>query len=167
MWGGRCWICGIADATEEDHVKPISRAGWHCLANLRPVCHSCNARKRGAWPLTGELLRANFRHPAPRAGSDVTERRPREPRVSFTCPVCGGTTLMRACDARNRKTCSVECGRRGRTLPLVRLTCAGCGIPFEVHHSVALRRKYCSHACALRSRPGSRRAEDLGQPTLW
>jgi 5-methylcytosine-specific restriction endonuclease McrA len=167
MWGGRCWKCGIADATEEDHVKPISKAGWHCLANLRPVCHSCNASKQGRWPLEGDWLRANFKHPRPRDGSDVEQRRPREPRVPFTCPVCGKTETIRACDARNKKTCSQQCGNALRTLPPVILTCQHCGKGYEVHHSVARTRRFCSHPCATASRRGVRVRTDPGQPTLW
>lgn len=167
MWGGRCWKCGIADATEEDHVKPISKAGWHCLANLRPVCHGCNASKQGRWPLAEEWRRANFKHPNPRAGNDAEERRPREPRVAFTCPVCGETKSMRACDARNRKTCSQECGNAQRTLPLVTLICTHCKGPFEVHHSVRNTRQYCSHRCFTDSTRGVRRKVDPGQPTLF
>lgn len=167
MWGGRCWKCGIADATEEDHVKPISKAGWHCLANLRPVCHNCNSSKQAKWPLEGEWARANFKHRSPRPGSDVDQRRPREPRVDFTCPVCEKTESLRACDARNRKTCSTECGRAIRTLPLVTLTCANCTKPFEVHHSTRHTRRFCSHPCATSSRRGIKTHPDSGQPTLW
>lgn len=168
MWGGRCWKCGIAEATEEDHVKPISKAGWHCLANLRPVCHACNSSKQGRWPLEGDWLRANFKHPDPRPGSDAEERRPREPRVDFTCPVCGKTKNIRACEARNRKTCSQECGNTIRTLPLVTLTCAHCKDPFDVHHSTKDTRRFCSHRCFTSSRRGVRqRQPDPGQPTLW
>lgn len=48
-WGERCWMCrGAAGAV--DHVKPLSRGGWHMLANLRPICTSCNSRKRNRWP---------------------------------------------------------------------------------------------------------------------
>lgn len=168
MWGGRCWKCGIADATEEDHIKPISKAGWHCLGNLRPVCRACNASKRALWPLEGDWARANFKHPAPRPGSDATERRPREPRVDFTCPVCRKTVPMRACDARIKKTCSQECGYALRTLPLVTLICAQCGGPFAVHHSTKNTRRFCSHRCATDSRRVIRsNAANPGQPTLW
>lgn len=48
-FGGRCWMCGIP-AEAWDHVKPLSKGGWHCLSNLRPACMSCNARKRDSWP---------------------------------------------------------------------------------------------------------------------
>lgn len=168
MWGGRCWKCGIADATEEDHVKPISKAGWHALANLRPVCHTCNSSKQALWPLEGAWLRANFVHPNPRPGSDAENRRPREPRVDFTCPICNETKSMRACDARNRKTCGKKCGNAFRTLPLVTLTCTHCKSPFEVHHSTKDTRRYCSHKCFTDSTRGVRRTQpDPNQPTLW
>jgi 5-methylcytosine-specific restriction endonuclease McrA len=168
MWGGRCWICGIDGASAEDHVKPISKGGWHCLSNLRPVCLSCNARKRASWPLTGDQLRPNFSHPDPRAGNDLADRRAREPRVSYTCPVCGTTSERAASDARNRKTCSVECGRRGRTLPMAVLACRHCGRDFAVHHSTQNTRRYCSHRCATAHSRGRRLyPPGLGQQTLW
>lgn len=44
-----CWICG-GPWVEIDHVKPLSKGGAHILANLRPACRSCNARKRDRWP---------------------------------------------------------------------------------------------------------------------
>lgn len=49
MFSG-CWMCG-AEATQIDHVKPLVAGGWHILANLRPACGPCNARKGGRWPL--------------------------------------------------------------------------------------------------------------------
>lgn len=53
VYGHACWICS-APMTEWDHVKPLAKGGWHCLSNLRPICRTCNARKRDTWPLTGE-----------------------------------------------------------------------------------------------------------------
>jgi 5-methylcytosine-specific restriction endonuclease McrA len=51
-YGHSCWMCS-APMTEWDHVKPLSKGGWHCLSNLRPICRTCNARKRDTWPLDG------------------------------------------------------------------------------------------------------------------
>jgi 5-methylcytosine-specific restriction endonuclease McrA len=48
-WGGCCWMCGD-EATSWDHVKPLSKGGRHCLANLRPACQPCNGRKHAKWP---------------------------------------------------------------------------------------------------------------------
>lgn len=48
-WAGLCWMCADP-AVEWDHVKPLSCGGSHCLANLRPACRSCNARKGNRWP---------------------------------------------------------------------------------------------------------------------
>jgi hypothetical protein len=48
-WGGRCWICG-GPQEAVDHVKPLGAGGSHILANLRPICTSCNSRKRDKWP---------------------------------------------------------------------------------------------------------------------
>lgn len=51
-WGWRCWICKeiISGPVDMDHVKPISKGGPDCLANLRPACGPCNRRKSGKWP---------------------------------------------------------------------------------------------------------------------
>ena len=49
-YGYRCWICG-ADHEAIDHVKPLSKGGPHMLANLRPICTSCNSSKGAEWPL--------------------------------------------------------------------------------------------------------------------
>ena len=52
MFAG-CWICGRSDTRlEADHVKPVAVGGAHVLANLRPACRSCNARKGKKWPPT-------------------------------------------------------------------------------------------------------------------
>jgi 5-methylcytosine-specific restriction endonuclease McrA len=51
-WGNRCWSCGSTDRVELDHVKPLSKGGAHCLANIRPVCRSCNAMKNARWPVS-------------------------------------------------------------------------------------------------------------------
>jgi 5-methylcytosine-specific restriction endonuclease McrA len=46
-----CWICHATDtALEVDHVKPLSAGGAHMLANIRPACRSCNAKKSKRWP---------------------------------------------------------------------------------------------------------------------
>jgi 5-methylcytosine-specific restriction endonuclease McrA len=49
FWGSRCWMCG-GDATEMEHVKPLSKGGLHCLANIRPACKPCNSSKSDRWP---------------------------------------------------------------------------------------------------------------------
>lgn len=51
-FGNRCWVCRSV-ATETDHVKPIAKGGAHMLCNLRPICRTCNAGKRDAWPYQG------------------------------------------------------------------------------------------------------------------
>jgi 5-methylcytosine-specific restriction endonuclease McrA len=43
-FGERCWVCG-GPFEHVDHVIAIARGGPHVLANLRPICRSCNARK--------------------------------------------------------------------------------------------------------------------------
>lgn len=50
-WGWKCWICRQPlGKYHQDHVKPISKGGTHCLANLRPACASCNTSKGNTWP---------------------------------------------------------------------------------------------------------------------
>lgn len=50
-WGNACWLCGGAWA-DIDHVKPLSKGGSHLLANLRPICKSCNSHKHARWPFS-------------------------------------------------------------------------------------------------------------------
>lgn len=132
LWGGRCWMCGIEGATQEDHVKPISKGGSHCLANLRPICHSCNASKGGRWPLAEAELAANFLHPHPRAGKDKNASR--MPRVEWTCPQCNTTSLIRAHRVETMKYCSNACSYEARRARLVVKTClnAHCAREFEL-----------------------------------
>lgn len=172
IWGAHCWMCGIADATEEDHVKPISKGGSHCLSNLRPICKRCNTTKRGAWPLPPESISANFRHPSPREGSARDEVTERQPRVYWTCPQYRWTDLIRACDARNRKHCSRECSRAAR---------AGGTVDRIYQNSLCAKtytlpdqkwkqnRKFCSIECAwlARDRSAHWKGVSEGQLTLF
>lgn len=173
MWGGRCWICGVADATEEDHVKPLSAGGWHCLANLRPACKPCNASKQGAWPLPAASLRPAFRRPDPRPGSDAEQRTPRQPRQEHTCEHCGAVRLVRAHAARTLRFCSPACKNAARARPPVTVTCLSCGTAFDLPgHEASKQRKFCSTACAYasgkRGKGGRRKASPgEGQTSLW
>jgi 5-methylcytosine-specific restriction endonuclease McrA len=47
-WGSKCWLCGGAFQAV-DHVKPLAKDGLNILSNLRPICTSCNSRKRDRW----------------------------------------------------------------------------------------------------------------------
>ena len=58
VFGNRCAYCGGA-FENIDHVKPLSRGGPHCLANLRPACEHCNKTK-WATPLKEWLSRTNM-----------------------------------------------------------------------------------------------------------
>ncbi len=50
MWGNRCWINAEHEAEATDHVKPIAKGGSNFPCNLRPICNSCNSKKRDKWP---------------------------------------------------------------------------------------------------------------------
>ena len=55
-WAG-CAYCGESDKSlQKDCVLPISRGGRYTLANVVPVCRSCNASKCNA-EVTGWLRR--------------------------------------------------------------------------------------------------------------
>lgn len=63
MYSG-CWMCGTPTGTDRhiDHVKPLSRGGWHCLSNLRPSCQRCNLSKGSKWPIdTANTVTTNNR----------------------------------------------------------------------------------------------------------
>jgi hypothetical protein len=49
VFGHRCAYCG-GPFEHIDHVKPLSKGGPHCLANLRPSCATCNLRKFAKHP---------------------------------------------------------------------------------------------------------------------
>ncbi|WP_461165382.1 HNH endonuclease [Arthrobacter sp. R4-81] len=149
-------MCGIEGATQTDHVKPISKGGSHCLANLRPICQSCNSSKGGRWPLTKAQLAANFRHPNPRAGRD--EHASRRPRVEWTCPQCKTSSLIRAHLVERKKYCSKACSTEARRVRRLVKTCLNpqCAKAFEVpDHKGSRERKFCSIECAwvARNRP--------------
>lgn len=52
VFDGKCWICNKT-AEANDHVKPLDAGGSHYPANLRPICISCNSRKKNRWPIPG------------------------------------------------------------------------------------------------------------------
>lgn len=54
FYGGRCWRCR-APYEQLDHVKPLAKGGLHLACNIRPICKSCNQRKRDKWPIPGVL----------------------------------------------------------------------------------------------------------------
>lgn len=45
MAGNRCVACGADEPLEIDHIVPVTEGGSGNLANLQPLCRSCNASK--------------------------------------------------------------------------------------------------------------------------
>lgn len=58
-YGGRCWICS-EEATEMDHVIPLSVRAIAWPANRRPICRTCNRRKSDKGPLQGKGIRKSI-----------------------------------------------------------------------------------------------------------
>lgn len=51
--GGRCCVCRVVLAPDTywpDHRVPVSRGGFHTIANLWPMCRVCNQRKAATPP---------------------------------------------------------------------------------------------------------------------
>ena len=56
MHGGMCGICKefIVGDFHVDHIKPLSKGGLHCYANMQPAHPACNLSKGDSWDnLTG------------------------------------------------------------------------------------------------------------------
>jgi 5-methylcytosine-specific restriction endonuclease McrA len=45
FYGDACLACGVRDNLAKDHVVPIFLGGDNTIANLQPLCKSCNSRK--------------------------------------------------------------------------------------------------------------------------
>ena len=46
-YGNKCLCCGRDDvALTVDHVVPLSKGGSNDIANIQPLCKSCNSKKR-------------------------------------------------------------------------------------------------------------------------
>lgn len=44
-FGYRCVCCGVRNRLAADHVVPLARGGTNDIANIQPLCKSCNSRK--------------------------------------------------------------------------------------------------------------------------
>ena len=45
VYGNRCAYCPDGRFEELDHHVPLAQGGHHSLANVRPSCSACNAKK--------------------------------------------------------------------------------------------------------------------------
>ncbi|MGE5619734.1 MAG: HNH endonuclease signature motif containing protein [Sphingomonadaceae bacterium] len=45
-YGNKCLACGSHGRLVPDHVMPLSQGGPHTIANIQPLCLSCNAAKK-------------------------------------------------------------------------------------------------------------------------
>lgn len=41
----RCVRCGVQYEVTKDHIVPVSEGGCNCIANVQPLCRSCNSLK--------------------------------------------------------------------------------------------------------------------------
>lgn len=42
---GKCQMCGTLETITIDHIMPLSKGGTNLIANLQPLCRSCNCSK--------------------------------------------------------------------------------------------------------------------------
>ena len=59
FYGGKCWICRNREMFTFDHVIPDSYKAIELIANLRPVCASCNSSKGMKFPFDPNEIRIN------------------------------------------------------------------------------------------------------------
>ena len=45
-YNGKCAYCGENDATDRDHVIPLSKGGSNYIGNILPACRICNSSKK-------------------------------------------------------------------------------------------------------------------------
>jgi 5-methylcytosine-specific restriction endonuclease McrA len=45
IYANRCLCCGAVGELTADHIIPLSIGGSNAIANIQPLCFSCNARK--------------------------------------------------------------------------------------------------------------------------
>jgi len=117
-WGGSCAYCGSTKDLQIDHIHPWAMGGATALANLQPLCRSCNllkgtlsdsaARQRYAIR-TGKLPRTP---PAEATNTGPPRRQPVAPPRSGYC-ACGSKLV----GAQGRYGWYETCAR-GRACPV-------------------------------------------------
>jgi 5-methylcytosine-specific restriction endonuclease McrA len=45
FYGGRCLCCGSQESITVDHITPLSLGGSNSIADIQPLCESCNLLK--------------------------------------------------------------------------------------------------------------------------
>lgn len=59
-YGNLCWLCRTNHGSATDHVIPRAHKEINLIANLRPICKSCNSSKNGNYPLDFEMMKARL-----------------------------------------------------------------------------------------------------------
>jgi 5-methylcytosine-specific restriction endonuclease McrA len=60
-YGNRCAGCGVHESEkplERDHIKPLILGGSNYIANIQPLCRSCNAKKNKLLWINGRMKTA-------------------------------------------------------------------------------------------------------------
>ena len=66
-----CYLCGVNQATEADHVLEADAGGTNDMSNLAPICRPCNARKGQRYRVLKERQQAGNLVAAPKTTESV------------------------------------------------------------------------------------------------
>jgi len=74
-----CYLCGVNQATEADHVLEADAGGTNDMSNLAPICRPCNARKGQRYRVLKERQQAGNLVAAPKTTESVFYGEPQTP----------------------------------------------------------------------------------------